>query len=126
MPLPSKVRLLIVDDDANVRILLEAAARRSGLFDPIVVAGDGQTAFEILSVSETTDLPTLIVSDLSMPRMTGLELLRAVKADERLRHINVAIITSSNIPNDRELAMAAGACPFVHKPQGLESLVRAL
>ena len=126
MPLPSKVPLLIVEDDANVRVLLEAAAQRSQLFEPIMQAADGQAAFEMLHLLSTAELPGLIVSDLSMPRMSGLELLRSIKADERLRHINVGIITSSDVPNDRELAMAGGACSFVHKPHGLETLVRAL
>jgi chemosensory pili system protein ChpA (sensor histidine kinase/response regulator) len=126
MPLPSKVPLLIVEDDTNIRVLLEAAAQRSQLFEPIMQAPDGQAALEMLRALSPADLPGLIASDLSMPRMNGLELLRSIKADERLRHINVGIITSSNVPNDRELAMAAGACSFVHKPHGLNALMRAI
>ena len=126
MPHSSKIPVLIVEDDANVRFLMEAAARRSGLFHPVTCANDGQAALDWLHTLETCDLPALIVSDLSMPRMTGLELLRALKADDRLRHIPVAIITSSDLPNDRVLAMTAGACSFLPKPYGVESLVQAL
>lgn len=126
MPHSGKVSLLIVEDDANLRYLLETAARRAGLFEPVISAKDGQAALEILQASAGTELPAMIVTDLSMPRMTGLELLRALKSDLRTRSIPVAIITSSDLPNDRDLALEAGACSFVHKPYGLDALARAL
>jgi CheY-like chemotaxis protein len=115
-----------VEDDANIRFLLQAAAIRSGRFEPIKSAGDGQSALEILQGHEDGELPALIVTDLSMPRMSGLELLRSVKRDARLRSIPVAIVTSSDIPNDRDTALGAGACTFVPKPHGVEALTRVL
>ena len=126
MPLSGQVSLLIVEDDANLRYLLETAARRTGLFDPVVSAKDGQAALEILQTSAETDMPAMIVTDLSMPRMTGLELLRALKSELRTRSIPVAVITSSDLPNDRDLALEAGACSFVRKPYGLDALASAL
>lgn len=121
-----KLALMIVEDDTNIRILLESAATRSGLFEPITTACDGQIAWETLQAAETSNLPALIVTDLSMPRMTGLELVHAVKNDERMRNIPIAIITSSDVSNDRELALAAGVCAFVAKPFGLEALTQSL
>ena len=121
-----KVSLLIVEDDTNIRYFLEAAALRAELFDPIRTATDGQAALEFLRASDGSDLPAMVITDLSMPRMTGLELLRALKNDARLRHMPVAVITSSDIPNDRELALKAGACSFVHKPFGIDALTRVL
>ena len=121
-----KVALLLVEDDANIRFLLETAARRSGLFEPVQSADNGQTAWDALTATDSSDLPDLIVTDLIMPHMTGLELVRAVKHDERMRNIPVAIITSSDTPSDRDNAMAAGVCSFVAKPYGLEELTRVL
>src|SRR5678816_204812 len=112
MPHPGKVSLMIVEDDANVRYLMSVAAQRSGLFEPIAVAADGQAALDALRAGGVARLPALIVSDLVMPRLTGLELLRELKADVALHAIPVAIITSSDAPDDRELALAAGACSF--------------
>jgi CheY-like chemotaxis protein len=126
MPHSGKVALLIVEDDSNIRYLLEVAAQRSDLFDPIRSAPDGQAALDLLQASDTADLPVIIVTDLSMPRVTGLELLRALKNDVRLRSIPAAVISSSDVPNDRELALQAGACSFVHKPYGVDSLMRVL
>lgn len=126
MPRPGKVSLMIVEDDANLRFLMLSAARRTALFEPIFAAADGQEAIELLRGRDTSNLPALIVTDLSMPRLTGLDLVRAVKGDERLRNIPVAVITSSDIPDDRELALAAGAFTFVAKPHGLHALTQAL
>ena len=121
-----KISLMIVEDDVNIRFLFEAAAQRAEIFEPVAIAVDGQAAFDALQAAASATLPALIVSDLCMPRMTGLELLRAVKNDTVLRTIPVAIITSSDNPNDRELALAAGACSFVPKPYGVDALTKAL
>ena len=117
---------MIVEDDANIRFLLETAAQRAGIFDPIQSADNGQTAWDGLCAAEASHLPDLIVSDLSMPYMTGLALVHAVKGNDRTRSIPIAIITSSDTPSDRDVALAAGACSFVAKPYGVDALTRAL
>jgi len=118
--------ILIVEDDANLRYLLETAAARAGGFEVVGALPDGQAALEWLHRRAGHELPDLVLTDLSMPRLTGLELLRAIKADERLRPIPVAMITSSNVPNDRSDALAAGACDFIEKPHGLDALASVL
>lgn len=123
---PAKVALLLAEDDPHIRTLLEAAAERTGLFDPIVCVADGEEALRAVREGSGQRFPELIVSDLSMPRMSGLELLRALKSDAATRSIPVAIITSSNLPNDRENALAAGANLFLPKAHGFEALVRQL
>jgi CheY-like chemotaxis protein len=126
MPHPGKISLLIVEDDANIRYLMQTAAEHAGAFEPIWTEADGQAALESLRRCTASSLPTMIVSDLMMPRMTGLQLLQKIKNDPALRHIPVAIITSSNVPHDREEALASGACAFVEKPHGLVALTEAL
>lgn len=115
--------LLIVEDDAHLRELLHAAAERTGKFSRVRVASDGEEALGYIREGITRDaLPNFILSDLAMPRMDGLELIRELKRNEATRHIPVAVITSSNRPNDREDAKAAGCCAFFHKPIGLEEM----
>ena len=121
-----KVSLLVVDDDPHMRDLVEAAAVRAGCFEPIAVCADGEAALNHVRSRPRDRLPELVVSDLSMPRMTGIELIRALKADALTRSIPIAIITSSDVPNDRQDALAAGACIFEPKPHGLESLTKLL
>lgn len=119
-----KVSLLIAEDDERLRQLIQAAALRAGVFDPIRLAEDGERA---LALARTANAPPeLIVSDLSMPRMTGIDLIRALKSDESTRSIPVAVITSSDLPNDREDALNAGACAFLPKPIGFEALTQLL
>lgn len=116
------ISLLIAEDDPRIRYLLEVAAERAGGFESIVSVGDGEAALEVVHEKH----PDLIVSDLSMPRMTGIELIRAVKADPATRSIPIAIVTSSDLPHDRDDALAAGACMFEPKPYGLEALTKLL
>src|SRR3954468_19339796 len=126
MPHEHKVPLMIVEDDANIRYLLSAAAERAEVYGPITTAPDGQAALELLRQLEPSALPEVIATDLSMPRMNGIELIRALKADPALRHIPVGVITSSDQPNDRNDAFAAGACAFIWKPHSLDALIKAL
>src|SRR5688572_29821880 len=126
MPEHGKISLLIADDDVHIRALIEAAADRSGGFGRIESAVDGESALNLLRTKQREDLPDLIISDLSMPRMDGLELIRELKRDPEMRRIPIAIITSSNVPNDRQHALDAGACAFMEKPQCLDALTRLL
>jgi CheY-like chemotaxis protein len=124
MPASGKVPILIVEDDATIRFLLQTAAQRCGLFEPVVTAADGQAALEMLHANAPGNLAAIVLTDLNMPRMTGHELLRAIKADPVLRPLPVAVITSSDLPEDRELALAEGACLFVIKPYGIDALMK--
>lgn len=126
LPTPDKVALYIVEDDANIRYLTQAAATRAGVFEPITTFVDGQAARDALHGMPSSEHPALIVSDLSMPRMSGLQLIEAIKADPATEQIPIAIITSSDLPHDRDDALRAGACAFLHKPYGIEPLTKIL
>ncbi len=118
--------MYIVEDDANIRYLTQAAATRAGVFEPIVTFVDGEAARDALQKASAADHPALIVSDLSMPRMSGIQLIEAIKADPATQHLPIAIITSSDLPHDRDDALRAGACAFLHKPYGIEALTKML
>ncbi len=121
-----KISLLIVEDDATIRFLEEAAAQRSGVFSRITTLGDGEAALAWLKVQPLHELPQLIISDLAMPRLSGIGLARALKADGDFQDIPLAIITSSDAPNDREDALAAGAFEFRSKPMRFDDFVRVM
>lgn len=119
----AKFELLIVEDDAHLRELLRAAAQRTGRFSRIRTAGDGREALTCIQADATQEaLPDFILSDLSMPYVDGIQLIQELKRREATRHIPVAVMTSSNRPNDREDAIAAGCCAFFNKPMRLEEM----
>lgn len=118
--------LLIVEDDERLRYLMEAAAARSGQYATIRGVGDGRAALDHIWSqvrSHPDGVPDYVLSDLSMPRLDGIELVRELKRRDETRRIPIAIMTSSNLPNDREDAMLAGCCAFFHKPQGFEDMI---
>jgi CheY-like chemotaxis protein len=123
---PNKPVLLIVDDDERVRSLVAAAAERCGEFTAVQRAPDGQVAIDVIWSALRSDpgaVPDLVLSDLCMPRMDGFELIRKLKQHPETCRIPVAIMTSSNRPNDRQDAEAAGCCAFFDKPLRYDDFV---
>jgi CheY-like chemotaxis protein len=120
----SQPNLLIVDDDERIRYLLVAAAHRTGEYATVAAAADGQAALEHIcrQLQEHGTVPDLVLSDLSMPRMDGLELTRELKRRADTHDVPVVMITSSNQPNDRQDALAAGCSAFFNKPFGFEEM----
>jgi two-component system, response regulator len=110
--------LLVEDDDDHVFLIRRALADLGDVAVRIEVAGDGEQAVERLARSrfEPGGRPQLVLLDLKMPRMDGLEVLRRLRADEAARGLPVVVLTSSERPEDREEAVALGASWFVCKP----------
>ena len=113
----SKV-VLLVDDSATVRRMMEWALKSLGL--RTLQAVDGLSALEVLK-SRTVDLA---IVDLNMPRMDGIELVRALRADERWKKLPVLLLTTEQRAEDRELARAAGVNAYLTKPADPEQLRR--
>ena len=102
--LQSEVKVLLVeDDDIDVRVVERDFAKRN-LTNPIIVAQDGIEALEILRGTPdrpALETPYLVLLDLNMPRMTGLEFLRELRADPSLHRTIVFVLTTSNDQADR-------------------------
>ena len=110
--------LLVEDDDDHVFLIRRALADVEGVAVAIEVAGDGEQAIQRLARSrfEPGGRPQLVLLDLKMPRMDGLEVLRQLRADEAARGLPVVVLTSSERQEDREEALRQGATWFVCKP----------
>jgi two-component system, response regulator len=110
--------LLVEDDEDHVFLVRRALADLAGAEVAVEVAGDGEQAVERLARTRFSpgDPPQLVLLDLKMPRMDGLEVLRRIRADEAAAGLPVVVLTSSERQDDREEALRLGATWFVCKP----------
>ena len=113
--------LLLVEDDPAHAELIETNLRRGQLDNPIVRAVNGQEALDYLlrrGAWSESPLPTslLVLLDLNMPVVDGVEVLRTVKADPDLRKIPVIVLTSTDEPREIQSAYDIGCNAYVTKP----------
>jgi two-component system response regulator len=114
--------VLIIDDSRDDSLITERALSKAGRDIRTEVASGGEAALALLHDGRA--LPALILLDLKMPGMDGLELLQRIRGDERLSHIPVVMLTNSTLEADERAAYKAGANSFVHKSFDLERFYR--
>ena len=128
---PSKVILLVEDNPDDVALTMRAF-KRSHLMNPIEVARDGIEALDFLfargdQASRVNEpLPTLVVLDLKLPKLDGLGVLKAIRADPRTQFLPVVILTSSKEEQDLISGYALGANSYVRKPVDFVEFVEAV
>jgi two-component system response regulator len=114
--------ILLVEDNPSDIALTRRALERARVVNQVVVKEDGQDALEYLGLSgvpgglEGGDLPALTLLDLNLPRVSGLEVLRRVRADGRTRRMPVVILTSSSEENDIGAGYDLGVNSYMCKP----------
>jgi CheY-like chemotaxis protein len=101
--------IVVAEDHDDIRYVLKRSLERAG--HRVVAAADGASALEAIREHR----PDLVVTDVDMPRMTGLDLCRAIRADNDLRHIPIVVASGSLMPGDN-LAEDAGASATLLKP----------
>jgi two-component system, chemotaxis family, response regulator Rcp1 len=120
-----KMRLLMVEDNpGDVRLAREALATCSFPAE-LIVAPDGRQALSLLRRANGPR-PDMILLDLSMPLMSGTEVLQELKGDEALRDIPVVVFSSSNAKEDVQRSYQRGANCYLRKPASLEGLRYAM
>jgi CheY-like chemotaxis protein len=111
-----RIHLLLVEDDdldvMNVHRALAAAPEIAS----ITVARDGVDALRMLRGNELPVERLVVVADLRMPRMSGLDLLKELRNDPRLKRIPTVVLTTSDDPHDRDAAFCLGAAGYFVKP----------
>jgi CheY-like chemotaxis protein len=124
-------RILIVEDDPNdVELTLTALADHN-LANEVVVTRDGQQALDYLYCrgefnTRSSDNPAVMLLDLKLPKVGGLEVLQQIKADERLKMIPVVVLTSSNEEKDMMRSYSLGVNGYVVKPVDFHEFVNAV
>jgi CheY-like chemotaxis protein len=114
--------ILLVEDNPSDIDLTRRAIQRASISDDLVVAEDGQKALDYLrgegayAGRDALDTPSLILLDLKLPAVPGLEVLRLIRADNRFRRIPVVILTSSKEEEDVGASYDIGANSYLRKP----------
>jgi CheY-like chemotaxis protein len=122
---PARSSILLADDDRiDTKAFLRALAKL-GAAHSVSVARDGQEAWEMLS-GEAGLRPDLIVLDINMPRMSGLELLRRIREEDGLRETPVFVLTTSDEESDRLDALKLQVAGYIVKSELVDGLSRAL
>jgi two-component system, chemotaxis family, chemotaxis protein CheY len=111
-------QILIADDSPTIRRMVRASLLRSFPAAEFVEAGSGLEALEKLAIGRTA----LMVLDLNMPDMHGLEVLQFVRAHQSYRHLPVLVLTTRGDESSREAAARAGATTYLTKPFTPDSL----
>jgi len=124
--------ILLVEDDPVDVMAIERAFKQHKVTNPLFVVNDGTLALDFLrheedfSAPESSPRPSIILMDLKMPRMGGLECLRIIKDDENLMEIPVVIFTSSTDVMDVRNSYMNGASSYIVKPVTFEKLLEAI
>lgn len=124
--------ILLVEDNPQDEELTLRAFRKSKILNPVVVARDGAEALDYLFARgahagrDTSIMPQLILLDLKLPKMDGLEVLQQIRADDRTRLLPVVILTSSVEEQDRLGGYGLGANSYVRKPVDFTQFMEAV
>jgi len=112
----SIARILVVDDDLEDHLILKEYFVEAGLANNVSFKENGEEALSYLQGLSPKGLPHLIILDLNMPMMNGIQTLTQLKEDSLLKQISVVICTTSNSETEREQCMALGASDYIVKP----------
>jgi two-component system, response regulator len=124
--------ILLVEDNPDDELLTLRALKKNNVTGEVVIARDGVEALDYLFATgeyagrDTTVMPQLILLDLKLPKIDGLEVLRRLRADERTRLLPVVILTSSKEWQDMLDGYGSGANSYIRKPVNFEQFVRAV
>ncbi len=127
----NKIILLVEDNPDDIKITLRAL-KKSNILNKVVVARDGVEALDYLfgkgmhAGRDISVKPQVILLDLNMPRMGGLEVLQQMRSDERTRLLPVVVLTTSNEDADRIESYSLGANSYVRKPVNFDRFAKAV
>ena len=123
--------LLVEDNDDDVELTLRAL-RRNRVANRVDVVRDGAEALEYLFATgshkgrDVRDAPNLVLLDLKLPKVGGLEVLERLRADPRTRRLPVVVLTSSNVESDLARSYDLGANSYIRKPVDFTQFMEAV
>ena len=124
--------ILLVEDNPQDELLTLRALRRCGVGARVEVVRDGQQALDYLFLEgefasrESPELPAVVLLDIGLPRLTGLEVLNRLRGDPRTALLPVVVLTSSDDDGDRLSSYQGGANSFVRKPMASDDFTQTV
>jgi DNA-binding response OmpR family regulator len=122
-------QVFVIDDDLDDLGILKHFAKKAGILDQLMFFNDAISAIAHLKQLDKQDYPSLIISDLNMPLLNGLDLLRQLKIHDLLEEVDVVILSTSPLDDHRVASTLWGAKGFIRKPataEGYEKLMDGL
>jgi two-component system response regulator len=123
--MPAK-SILLVEDNPDDQALTLRALKKNNLANEVVTADDGVKALEYLFNNKSSSLPALVLLDLKLPKVDGLEVLRRIRADDRTRRLPVVVLTSSKEDRDLMESYNLGVNSYVRKPVDFNEFMEAV
>jgi len=117
--------ILLVEDDSVDQMTIQRAMRDIRITNHLDIAGDGEEALASLR-DHTREKPGIILLDLNMPRMNGIEFLKVAKQDETLKRIPVVVLTTSKEEQDRVESFNLGVAGYMIKPVDYHQFVEVV
>lgn len=118
--------LLVEDNPSYVELTLRALREIAKDSVRVEIAGDGERALALLQEPNAKRRPRLVILDIKLPKLSGLEVLRRVRSNEETRFLPVVMLTSSRVPNDVAESYRLGANSFVVRPMNFPTYLRVL
>ncbi|MFC4065310.1 response regulator [Actinoplanes subglobosus] len=121
-------RILVIDDSADDVTLMLRALKKNNITNAVDIATDGEEALRYLFPpgGRQNPMPALVLLDLNMPKISGLEVLRSIRADPRTRYLPVVVLTTSTEERDIVNTYDLGANSFVRKPVAFDEFLDAV
>lgn len=126
IPMSSKIDILLVEDDAGDAGLVTRALKKINLADNIVHVKDGQEALDFLYAEGMSNYPKVVLLDIKLPRVDGVEVLRRLKSNPATRAVPVVMLTSSSECSDINTCYDLGVNSYIVKPVDFDYFVRAV
>jgi CheY-like chemotaxis protein len=121
-----ELNILLVEDDQVDVMNVQRAFKKNNIANPLWVAGNGVEALDKLKTGEISLHRLLVLLDLNMPRMNGIEFLKALRAEDEFRHLPVVVLTTSDDERDRIEAYHLNVAGYIVKPVTFQNFCDAM
>ena len=120
------IQILLVEDDENDIMNVKRAFKKNEIENELLITNNGIEALELLRNPSTKIIPRIILLDINMPKMNGLEFLKELRADEKLKSLSVFVMTTSNEDSDKIDAYDYNVAGYILKPLSFDTFIETI